>query len=199
MITENINSKTPREILSQFYKDNHLGADGGNASSSVKIELTKNFCFYFPNFDQRRRAVIKHDIHHLLTGYKTTLKEESEISAWEIGSGCKKYWAAFFINTSGLMIGYVFNFLGVLRAFARGRRTRNLYDDSIPTEKAMDMNIGELKALFLLDQHPIKTKPSFTDVVLLLLFGLFGTVYSVLALLLLPFIIVYSIYIALKK
>ena len=199
MTAENIYSKTPREILSQFYKDNHLDADGGNASSSVKIELTKNFYFYFPNFDQRRRAVIKHDIHHLVTGYKTTIKEESEISAWEIASGCKKYWAAFFINTSGLMLGYVFNFLGVLRAFARGRKTKNLYDDAIPTEKAMDMSIGELKAMFLLNKHPIKTKPAFADVILLLLFGLFGAVYSVLALLLLPYIVVYSAYIALKK
>jgi hypothetical protein len=45
-----MDNKTPREILEQFYKDNNLGSDGGQSSSSVKIELTKNFHFYFPNF-----------------------------------------------------------------------------------------------------------------------------------------------------
>lgn len=191
--------KTPREVLARFYKENNLDADGGDASPSVKVEFFNGFCFYFPNFDQRRKAVIKHDIHHLLTGYSTVLKGETEISAWEIASGCKKYHAAFFINTSGLMMGFPLNFFGILRAFARGRRTKNLYDDKITTEQAMDTPIKILRREFLLDQYPQNTKPGFVDLILLLAFGIFGAIYSVLALLLLPFIIIYSIYIALKK
>ena len=191
--------KTPREVLSQFYKENNLDADGGDASASVKIELFKGICFYFPNFDQRRKAVIKHDIHHLLTGYSTVLKGETEISAWEIASGCKKYHAAFFINTSGLMMGFPLNFFGILRAFARGRKTKNLYADKITTEQAMDMPIAVLRREFLLDQYPQHTKPGFTDLILLLMFGFYGAIYSLLSLLLLPFIIIYSIYIALKN
>ena len=77
---------TPREILSKFYADNHLAQDGGQSSSFVKIELTSKFYFYFPNFNARRRAVVKHDIHHLLTAYETSVWGESEISAWEIAS-----------------------------------------------------------------------------------------------------------------
>ena len=73
--------QTPRELLDQFYTDNNFGDDGGQASSSVKIEITPKFAFYFPNFDARRKAVLKHDIHHLLTGYETSLSGESEISA----------------------------------------------------------------------------------------------------------------------
>lgn len=191
--------QTPRELLDQFYTDNNFGEDGGQSSSSVKIEITPKFAFYFPNFDARRKAVIKHDIHHLLTGYETSLSGESEISAWEIASGCKSYWAAFFIDTSGTMLGIPINFLGTLKAFSRGRKTRNLYHDFISTEQAMDMKINELRQHLQLDQHPIDTKPSFIDFILFSLFAFYGVLFSFATLLLLPFIVVYSVYVFLKK
>ena len=119
-----MNDKTPREILNQFYIDNHLDLDGGNSLSYVKIELAPKFHFYLPNFDARRKAVIKHDIHHLLTDYKTTFKEESEISAWEIASGCKKYWAAFLIDTSGTMLGIPINLGGDLEGICQRKKNQ---------------------------------------------------------------------------
>lgn len=191
--------KTPRQILSQFYIDNNLPPDGGQSCSSVKIELTKKISFYFPNFDERRRAVIKHDIHHLVTGYKTNITGESEISAWEIGSNCKTYWAAFLIDTSGLMIGLPFNFWGVLKAFAKGRKTKNLYHDTISMEESLDMPIEELKIHLGLTDSPENIVPNIWDFILFSFFVLFGTIYSILALVLLPYIIVYSIYIGLKN
>lgn len=194
-----MNNQTPREILSTFYKENNLGADGGQSSSSVKIEVSKKFHFYFPNFNARRQAVLKHDIHHLLTQYQTTLADESAISAWEIGSGCKKYWAAFLINMSGVMLGLLVNFKGVLKAFARGRRTKNLYHDELMNEQALDMKIGDLRKHLRLDIHPKDVKPTFGDVVLFLFLVLFGAVHSIISLVFLPFIIFYSIYIAFKE
>lgn len=191
--------QTPRELLDQFYTDNNFGDDGGQASSSVKIEVTPKFAFYFPNFDARRKAVLKHDIHHLLTGYETSLSGESEISAWEIASGCKSYWAAFLINTSGTMLGIPINFFGTLKAFSRGRKTKNLYHGFISTEQVMDMKIGELRQHLQLDQHPIDTKPSFIDFILFSLFAFYGALFSFATLLLLPFILVYSVYVFLKK
>lgn len=190
--------KTPREILSAFYAANNLPADGGQSSSSVKIDITPTFYFYFPNFDARRKAVIKHDIHHLLTEYETTVAGESEISAWEVASGCKKYHAAFLIDVSGAMLGYIINFYGVLKAFARGRRTKNLYYDTITTEQALDTKISELRKAFYLDEHPKNTKPTFTDVVLFLFFGLFGAIYSIALWVFLPFIILYTFYVMLS-
>ncbi len=190
-----INSETPGSLLSAFYADNNLDVDGGQASSRVKVEVSKFFHFYFPNFDARRKAVIRHDIHHIVTGYSaSSLAGESEISAWEIGSGCKNHWAAFFIDTSGLMIGIPFNFMRVLKAFARGRRTRNLYDDSYAIEKAMAMPVIELQKELLLHQFPVDTKVTVTDLFLFLCFALFGTVFSIITLVLLPIIMLYTIY-----
>jgi len=194
-----MDDQTPKDILHKFYLENNLDEDGGQRSSSVKVELAKGFHFYFPNFDARRKAVIKHDIHHLVTGYSTDLIGESEISAWEIASGCKKYWFAFFIDTSGFMLGLPLNFWRVLKAFARGRRTKNLYADLISTEKALNMKIGELRSYLDLDKNDKNNIPSIPDFILFCLFGLFGLIYSVLILPLFPFIVVYSIYIELSK
>ncbi|TND07911.1 MAG: hypothetical protein FD123_2719 [Bacteroidetes bacterium] len=194
-----MNMQTPRQILDKFYKDNRLGDDGGQSSSSVKIELAPKINLYFPNFDSRRKAVMKHDIHHLLTGYKTTLAGEGAISAWELASGCWNYKAAFIINLSGLMLGMLVNPLAVLRAFARGRRTKNLYADPFSNEEALDKPIGELQALFLLDKFGIDQKPGFADVLLLLAFLLLGLVNSLLSLVLLPFLVIYSLYVVISR
>ncbi|MFM7021881.1 MAG: hypothetical protein ACKOXB_02805 [Flavobacteriales bacterium] len=192
-----MNHQSPRELLTQFYIDSNLELDGGQGSPNVKIEMGK-FYFYIPNFDARRKAVIKHDIHHLLTGYSTDIKGEAEISAWEIASGCTRYWAAFVLNTSGVMMGFWMNFSRTLKAFARGRKTKNLYNTSFSTEDAMDMRVGDLKAILQLDQYPIDTKVTFIDVLLFLIFALFGGIFSLLSLLILPLVILYTIYTIVK-
>ncbi len=187
--------KTIKELLPGFYKEYNLGMDGGQSSSFVRVEVTKKITLYIPNFKARRKAVIKHDIHHIVTGYRSTFKGESEIGAWEIGSGCKHYWAAWVLDASGFMTGIVFNLWGVLKAFARGRRTRNLYYDDISTEEALNMKVSELKKCLSLDKYPTNTKPTFVD---LLLFAFFALIFSILSILLLPFIMIYTVYIKSK-
>ena len=72
-------SQTPRQLLPLFYKQYNLSNDGGQASFYVKIEFTKKIFIYFPNFEARRKAVFKHDIHHIATGYTSTFTGETEI------------------------------------------------------------------------------------------------------------------------
>ncbi len=192
-----MNKETPRQILNRFYTENHLDQDGGNSKSYVKIEASKSFHFYIPNFDARRKAVAIHDIHHILTGYKTTFKGECEISAWEIASGCKKYWAAFLIDTSGVMLGIPLYLPSVLKAFARGRRTKNLYGDLPPIQMVMDTKTEELHKELLLDKYPYDTKAGWADVITLGGFAIFGLIYSLFLFLTLPVIIIYSTIIAL--
>lgn len=195
----NADQKTPKELLHQFYVENNLPLDGGQGDSYVKIEITKKFSFYFPNFEARRKAVIIHDIHHLVTGYSAgSLAGESEISAWEIASGCKSHPAAFFINTSGVMLGINFNLIKVIKAFARGRRTKNFYNSNFDPEFIMGTNIAELKKRLELDTYEMYCKPGFMDFLLFAGFLLYGGIYSLLSFLLLPFIVVYSLYISYK-
>jgi hypothetical protein len=126
------------------------------------------------------------------------LAGESEISAWEIASGCKSYWAAFFIDTSGVMVGIPFNFRDVLKAFARGRRTKNLYHQTISLEQAVDMKVSDLRKQFQLDVYEINIKPTITDFLLFLGFACYGCLFSLTTVILVPFIAIYSLYVGIK-
>lgn len=186
----------PADLLAEFYRASNLPADGGQSSPFVKIQLTKKIAVYFPNFESRRKAVLRHDVHHIVTGYSAaSLAGESEISAWEIASGCRRYPAAFFINTSGLLSGLPWNFRNGLRAFARGRRTRNLYHDTLTEEAFLHTPVDALKKHLLLDAHPQQTRPGIGDALLYIGFILFGILYSLLIIPLLFFVLGYTIYI----
>ena len=192
-------SQTPRDLLPAFYQQYQLGDDGGQSSPYVRIELTKKLSLYFPNFDARRKAIFKHDVHHMVTGYTSTFKGETEIGAWEIGSGCRHYWAAFVLDIAAIAPGMVINPAGVYKAFARGRRTKNLYADSFTDEQVMDMTLAEIKRNLLLDGNTGKTYGNLVDVLLFALLLIAGVIYSILSVLLTPFILVYTVYILLKR
>ena len=186
---------TPAILLPLFYSEHDLGDDGGQSQSTVKIDLTDKIHFYIPNFDARRKAVLWHDIHHLVTGYSAgNFLGECEISAWEIASGCRKYWAAFLIDTSGVVLGCFIHPRKIIRAYARGRRTTNLYHDIISKEEAMNMTIMDLQKLLKLDEALKDTNTNVGDLFRLGLFLIFGSVYSILSILQIPFLIVFNLW-----
>lgn len=98
-------------------------ATSGSTSSSVKF-------LSFPNTPARVRAVRFHDLHHVLTGYKTDAFGEFEISAWEIGAGCADFLVAWQLNLMGLATGTLLIPRKTFHAFLRGRRSRTLYRES---------------------------------------------------------------------
>jgi hypothetical protein len=185
---------TPKELLSSFYENYNLQDDGGFADLKVKLEITKNFWFYIPNSDTRRKALLKHDIHHLITGYKSNFKGETEISSWEIASGCNRYWAAWILDSWGMIYGCWFNLRGVFKAFVRGRRSKNLYSDQISNEEALEIPVSELKEMLLI---PPLEKNLYATSADYLLFGstiVFGSVFSTATLILVPMAILYNLY-----
>lgn len=187
------NTNTPSELLPIFYKNYNLGVDGGQSSSKVKMDITKGIHFYIPNFDARRKAVLRHDIHHLVTGYSAGhFLGECEISAWEIASGCRKYWAAFLINTSGVLLGCLINPKKIWQAYARGRRTTNLYHDELAEAELMNMAVDKIRTHLQLDQFPKETQPGYGDFLSLAMFLVFASVYSILMIVTIPFLILYN-------
>jgi len=191
--------QTPRDLLPAFYRKYQLGDDGGQSRAYVKVELTKKISLYFPNFDARRKAIFKHDVHHMVTGYTSTFKGETEIGAWEIGSGCRQYWAAFILDIAAITPGMLINAAGVYKAFVRGRRTKNLYADLFTDEQVMDMPITQIKKNLLLDDDSSKTNGNLPDVLLFVLLLIAGVIYSILSILVTPFILLYTVYIILKR
>ncbi|HZN37959.1 MAG TPA: hypothetical protein VFD82_04105 [Planctomycetota bacterium] len=83
----------------------------------------------FPNFEARRAVLVTHDVHHLLTGYRTDWRGEAEIGGFEIASGCKHLWAAWFFNFGGFLFGLAIAPRRTFAAFVRGRRCTNFYGE----------------------------------------------------------------------
>lgn len=189
-------TQTPAQLLPIFYATNNLGMDGGQSSSVVKMDIMKGVHFYIPNFDARRKAVLWHDIHHLVTDYSAShFLGECEISAWEIASGCRNYWAAFLINTSGVYMGCLINPKKIIQAYARGRRTKNFYHNLYTEEKVLNTPVTELRSWLKLDLHPKETKAKFNDIISLICFLVFALAYSIVSIFSLPFLIIYNIWI----
>ena len=136
-------SVTMREARRVYFEKNKFGADGGYGDAWVDFKLGP-IPFPFPNTAPRVRAVKFHDLHHVLTGYDTNFTGEVEISAWEIGAGCKGMVAAWMLNLGGIATGMYFAPRRVFRAFVRGRHSSTLYADDL--EAALDKTVGEQRA-----------------------------------------------------
>lgn len=143
-----------REARARYFRDNAFGDDGGYAKKWVQLQLGP-LPFAFPNSAARVRAVKYHDLHHVVTGYATDVVGEAEIGAWEIGSGCAGFVAAWVLNLYAMVLGFAAGApAAVWRAFARGRHTRNLYRQTYD-EALLDTKLGELRARLGLDAPPV--------------------------------------------
>jgi hypothetical protein len=99
---------------------------------------------YLPNAKLRRKAVPLHDIDHILTEYQTDWLGEWQISAYEMGTGCGTYWAAWILNMQAIVVGAIRAPKACIKAFSRGRRSKGVY--SYPSfESLLTENVGDLR------------------------------------------------------
>jgi hypothetical protein len=98
-------ASTVREAREQYFAANGFSADT-YVESWAKIKVGP-LPVVFPNTASRKRALPIHDLHHIATGYETTIEGEGEIAAFEIGGGCGNYAAAWLINAGGFGLGLV--------------------------------------------------------------------------------------------
>jgi len=77
-----------RDALAHHYVAHGLPLDGGASNPWFNMRIGP-LTLRLPNPPARRRAVVMHDINHLVTGYNTTFSEgEMAIAAFEVGAGC---------------------------------------------------------------------------------------------------------------
>jgi len=120
---------TMKNARDEYFRRNGFGPNGGYDEAWVDFKLG-TVPFPFPNSPARKKAVPFHDLHHVVTGYTTDFRGEVEISAWEIGAGCKTVWFAWMINLGGLLAGMMIAPRATARAFARGLDSHTLYGES---------------------------------------------------------------------
>ena len=143
---------TLREARAQYFRENGIEEDGGYARDWVRIKIGP-LLVSFPNTKGRRAALLPHDLHHVATGYDTTLVGEAEIGAWELASGCQQYYAAWILNLGAVMMGLVLAPRRVGRAFSRGLRCANLYHLGVDAGWSQETVGGLRERLGLQDAH----------------------------------------------
>ena len=147
-----------REARAHFFQAVGLGADGGHTDHLVHFRIGP-LRMAFPNVPARRRAVRLHDLHHLATGYDTSWTGETEISAWELGSGCGGYLVAWMINLMVLPLGLVLAPRRSWRAFRRGRASDTLYREEWD-ERWLLLSMGELRERLGLERSARRARAS---------------------------------------
>lgn len=136
-------SLTLRAARAQYFQENGFGTDGGYGDAWVDFSLGP-IPMPFPNTPARIRAVRYHDLHHVLTGYRTTTIGEFEISAWELAAGCRGFAAAWVLNLGGMAAGTFVAPARMARAFLRGRQDRTLYGETF--EPLLDETVDAVRA-----------------------------------------------------
>lgn len=117
-----------KDALLQLFNHFNIPANAYTCKSFI-IRIGK-FPIQIPNIPARVKIARYHDIHHIITGYPANWRGEAEIGAWEIATGCRSSFIAWFLNTGAVIVGLFMYPKAVLKAFRRGRNTRtNLYHD----------------------------------------------------------------------
>ena len=175
-----------QQAMEDYFEHHHLGKDGGLHKKWAKIKVGR-FHFPIPNTKARQKALVFHDIHHIVTGYDGNWSGEVSISAWEIASGCGKYYAAWLLDLWAMAVGIFLFPKFSFRGFIRGRRSKNLYHETFSREDALQMQIGELRKKLL----PEKTEnqpPSVKEI-----FSFIAYSFAALLSFFIPFVLPYVI------
>jgi hypothetical protein len=158
------------EALARRFREDGLALDGEYSDRWVEIRVGP-IKLSLPNSQARTRQEKLHDLHHVVTGYKTDLYGEAEIAAWELGSGCRDYVAAWVLNLAALPSGALVAPKRTLAAFQRGRHTRNLYgrDSDYPT--LLGRHVEEVRHELGLDHSVSAEMPALDAIAALRLAG----------------------------
>src|SRR4051812_35752481 len=109
-----------KEALKQYHEANRFGNTPGGYEDRWVRAVVGKLVFWFPNFNARREAAKRHDINHILTGYRPIeLKGEMEIAFYELGAGCGTFWAAWYFNSLATILALRWP-QAAWRAFQRG-------------------------------------------------------------------------------
>ncbi|HKQ61558.1 MAG TPA: hypothetical protein VJS92_09700 [Candidatus Polarisedimenticolaceae bacterium] len=101
----------------------------------------------------RGKAIPLHHLHHVVTGYPTTLLGEIELAAWEIASGCADYWGTRWLDLLTMGLGLIVAPRSTYFAFVRGCHSRNLYNSGFD-ERLITLSLATLQRILALDRIP---------------------------------------------
>ncbi len=141
--------------LLRYYLANQLPSDGGVSDPWARYTFGNLDAIAFPNFEIRNEALRRHDIHHILNNLDTSPLGEGLIAAWELGSGCGRFWISWFMESQALWWGILLSPRQTLHFFILGRKSQNFFHNEIGDSKKK--SVGDLRSRMI---------PSTQDLVL---------------------------------
>jgi hypothetical protein len=177
-------SETVEEALQRHYSSHGMPVDGGRSAEKWTLRLGP-LILRLRNVHWRQRALERHDVHHVLTGYECTPTGEMQIATWEFAAGPFPSLRSTVFCLPLVGMGALIVPRRSLTAFVRGRRSRTLYAMPLSTD-FRSMAVGVLRRQFLPEAHPSMT---LADLVLYM-----SLVVSSLALLVAPIAILLAVW-----
>lgn len=130
-----------RDALRNYRREH--GLDQDSHSSRIWRFWVGPISVRLPNFNWRREAITRHDLHHVLTGYPCTVSGECHIATWEFAAGRFPHPAATLFCLPLVAAGVCWSPRSIWRAFLSGRRSHSLYGIAL-TEEILRMSILDL-------------------------------------------------------
>jgi hypothetical protein len=156
-VVEPISPRTVGEALAAFRAANALDPAAVTARTwtcrigPVRIRLR--------NFAWRREAILRHDLHHVLTGYPCTMRGECQMATWEFAAGRFPHPAATLFCLPLVLAGLMSSPRATWFAFRRGRRMRSLYRIAV-TDATLDLSLATLAGMV---ESQFATRPRTHD------------------------------------
>lgn len=137
--------------LASYYRAHNLPLDGGASDAWFRVHIG-SVSIPLPNPPARRRAVMLHDINHVVTGYNTVFSQgEMALAAFEVAASCGRYGIVWYLNLSMFALGLIAEPREVLSAFVRGRRSASIYRDVAQPALLGAMSVADVRTLLHID------------------------------------------------
>lgn len=154
-------SWTVRRARDAYLAENGFDVDAYDAKwtdgSFLGVKLS------VPNTRKHRWAIMRHDLHHVATGFGTDMIGEAEISAWEIRAARQLGVYVSSIVLGAALLGAFCAPRRTLDAFRAGRGVRFLYrgpDSDEEYEALLNLTVGQLRALMGLPEDGVARHPA---------------------------------------
>jgi hypothetical protein len=164
---------TLAEARERYFEEN--GFNSSYDDRWVMLRIGGRTLPVFPNTRARVAAARIHDLHHVVAEYDTSWTGEGEIGAWELARGCGPYLAAWVLDLTAFGIGCVLSPRRMLRAFVRGRHSRNLYAAGFDAAR-LSQRVGDVRRELDLDRP--EPRASFADLLSFTVWVVLGLLYG---------------------
>lgn len=173
----------PSQLISEakldYYLKNGLSLDGGVNDRWAYAVFAGIRLRGFPNSRSRMEALRRHDLHHLINDCSTSQMDEALVAAWELGSGCRHYWAAWWLDLQAMGFGSIFlSPKKCLQRFVLGRNSRNFFYEPLDSSLS-SLTVLQLREKMLPTQIPITKISDISLFAIYTWIGLLTIVFSI--------------------